>query len=92
MNCKLRMMTDNGKRTEKEHQRQPVKKKEIDLIEVDGNNLHAFEMKWKAKKVKTPAAFEKAYPEAAFTLINKNNYEEFINQTTFATLCYLRRR
>jgi hypothetical protein len=36
------------------------------------------ECKWKKSKAKMPGAFEKAYPEATFTVINQDNYLEWI--------------
>ena len=51
---------------------------EIDLIEEKDGQLNAFELKWKQTKAKTPTAFAKAYTEASFTLINQDNYLDFI--------------
>lgn len=51
---------------------------EIDLIEEQDRQLSAFEFKWKEKKVKKPVAFDKAYPEVPFTLINSASYIHFI--------------
>lgn len=51
---------------------------EIDLIELNNGQLQALECKWKEPKAKTPLAFAKAYPEAKFTIINKENYLEWI--------------
>ena len=51
---------------------------EIDLIEEKNDAVEAFEFKWKADKVKVPAAFAKAYPEAPFTTIQQKNYLDFI--------------
>jgi predicted AAA+ superfamily ATPase len=52
---------------------------EIDLLELDGKqHLQAFECKWKDQKVKVPAAFAKAYPDADFTAIHQDNYLEWI--------------
>lgn len=51
---------------------------EIDLIEDDGNHISAFEIKYSRKKTKIPAAFAKAYPDAGFETISKENYETFI--------------
>jgi predicted AAA+ superfamily ATPase len=52
---------------------------EIDLIEDGSGKLSAFEFKWNSKKkVKVPGAWSKAYPEASFQLINRENYLEFI--------------
>ena len=51
---------------------------EIDLIELYNGQIQAFECKWKEAKVKVPAAFAKAYPDAKFEMINKNNYLDWI--------------
>ncbi len=52
---------------------------EIDLLELDNKqHLQAFECKWQNQKVKIPAAFAKAYPEAEFTAIHRENYLEWI--------------
>jgi len=56
---------------------------EIDLIEESGGTLRAVEFKWnKDAKVKMPETFKKAYPGASFTIINKENYMEFITGTS----------
>lgn len=52
---------------------------EIDWIETYDGALNAFEFKWNAhKKIKIPAAFSKAYPDAGFSIIDKTNYLDFI--------------
>ncbi|MFN3299473.1 MAG: ATP-binding protein [Sediminibacterium sp.] len=51
---------------------------EIDLIELYNGQLQAIECKWKYAKAKIPTAFAKAYSEAKFTIINKENYLEWI--------------
>lgn len=51
---------------------------EIDLIEVETDIVKAFEFKWKEKKVKAPGAWLKAYPKAEFTIINPENYLNWI--------------
>jgi predicted AAA+ superfamily ATPase len=52
---------------------------ELDWLEETADNLTGFEFKWNEnKKVKIPAAFAKAYPEATFQVINKSNYLDFI--------------
>ena len=54
---------------------------EIDYIEEREGKLFAYEFKWnKKKKVKVPAAFEKAYNNSSFEVINPDNYEIFINE------------
>ncbi|WP_338646728.1 AAA family ATPase [Flavobacterium sp. KS-LB2] len=52
---------------------------ELDWLEEKGEELAGFEFKWsETKKVKIPAAFAKAYPDATFEVINKSNYLDFI--------------
>lgn len=51
---------------------------EIDRIEETNGKISAYEYKWKEEKVKIPSQFSSAYPDADFTLINKENYFDFI--------------
>ncbi|MDP8220495.1 MAG: DUF4143 domain-containing protein [Candidatus Stygibacter frigidus] len=52
---------------------------EIDLVEVTGNDIKAYEFKWQTKrKYKLPGAFREAYPESEFQLINQENYLDFL--------------
>lgn len=51
---------------------------EIDLIEVQNEDLRAFEFKWSDKKLKIPPAFTKAYPQAVFSEIHQTNYLSFL--------------
>lgn len=52
---------------------------ELDWLEEKGEEIAGFEFKWsETKKVKIPAAFAKAYPDATFEVINKSNYLDFI--------------
>jgi predicted AAA+ superfamily ATPase len=51
---------------------------EIDLVESYNGKLSAFECKWKTHQAKKPAAFGKAYPGAAFELVNQENYLDVI--------------
>ena len=51
---------------------------EIDWVEARESNLFAYEIKWSKGQVKTPVAWEKAYPDAHFTVINRNNYRDFL--------------
>lgn len=54
---------------------------EIDWLEADSNGLYGFEFKWsKSKKSKIPAAFERAYPNAEYEVINRKNYLQFITK------------
>lgn len=52
---------------------------ELDWLEEEKGNLNGFEFKWNEnRKAKIPTAFAKAYPEATFEVINKQNYLDFI--------------
>ena len=51
---------------------------EIDLIEVSGDSIAAFELKWGNKMPGVPQAFSTAYPQASYQVVNRNNYLEFI--------------
>jgi len=51
---------------------------EIDLIEISGSDIYAYEFKWQPdKKYKLPNAFSEAY-SASFQLISKDNYLDFL--------------
>lgn len=55
---------------------------EIDLLELNNKQqLTALECKWKDAKIKVPAAFSKAYPEAEFNVMNKDNYLDWITKS-----------
>ena len=55
---------------------------EVDLLELRDGRIHAFEFKYSPdKKVKVPAAFSTAYPEASFQRIAKDNYYSWITAT-----------
>ena len=52
---------------------------ELDWLEEKADQLSAFEFKWSSrKKVKIPTAFAKAYTDANFEVISKDNYLDFI--------------
>lgn len=52
---------------------------EIDWVEVYAGKLHAYEIKWNAKKnVNKPSAWANAYPDSTFQLINPQNYVDWI--------------
>lgn len=51
---------------------------EVDFIEIEGDKMEAFECKFSKDKIKTPAAFAKFYPNVQVTVLNKNNYLEYI--------------
>lgn len=50
-------------------------RQEIDLVESASDmSLEAFEIKWGDKHPKCPVAFANAYPNATFTVVNRDNY------------------
>ncbi len=51
---------------------------EIDLLEMNNQKLQAIECKWQKGKTKPPIAFAKAYPDAGFTVVDKDNYLDWI--------------
>lgn len=52
---------------------------EIDLVEINNRQeITAFECKWKEGNVKVPEAFGKAYPEAAFRVVTRGNYLDWV--------------
>ncbi len=52
---------------------------ELDWLEEENGILRGYEFKWNEnRKVKIPTAFAKAYPDANFEVINKQNYLDFI--------------
>lgn len=54
-------------------------KQEIDWIEEREGKIFAYEMKWSSKKkVKPSKTFVDAYPDSGFTVINPNNYLEWV--------------
>ncbi len=53
-------------------------RKEIDLVESSGTELHGYEIKWSDKPVRPPKDWARSYPEATFQVINRQNYLSFI--------------
>ncbi|TAE52268.1 MAG: ATP-binding protein [Bacteroidetes bacterium] len=51
---------------------------ELDFIEERDGKLFGYEMKWGKNKAKAPVSWLETYPEASFTLLNQENYLEFI--------------
>lgn len=51
---------------------------EIDLIEDHNSHISAFEFKWGNKEAKVPTSFAQLYPEAPFSVVNRNNYIDFV--------------
>lgn len=55
-------------------------KQEIDYLEVEGEAIRAFEIKWGKLKRKPPHVFAAAYPKASFTSVNRDNYAAFLGE------------
>lgn len=54
-------------------------KQEIDYIEEKDGKIHAYELKWNPKrKASAPLSFRNAYPDADFTVINRENIEDLL--------------
>ena len=51
---------------------------EIDWVEDRDGKLFAYELKWSKEKVKAPSQWTKAYPDAAFNLVNQWNYIDWL--------------
>ncbi|MEK7127354.1 MAG: ATP-binding protein [Patescibacteria group bacterium] len=51
---------------------------EIDLIEETEGELHGFEFKYGKRIVKTPNSWTIGYPNATATLVNQDNWQEFV--------------
>ena len=53
-------------------------KQEIDLVEELDGQLTALECKWGNKMPSAPKAFQEAYPQAEYHVVNRDNYLDFI--------------
>jgi predicted AAA+ superfamily ATPase len=53
-------------------------RQEIDLVEEGSDTLTALEFKWGSKKSDIPAIFKETYPNAAFDVVNRDNYLNYI--------------
>lgn len=53
-------------------------RQEIDLVEESLDALTALELKWGNKKPDVPAIFKETYPNATFSIVNKDNYLIYI--------------
>ncbi len=55
-----------------------TQQQEIDLIEETGNEIAAYEIKWKNTKLRLPLTFTTNYPDVKSAVIAQENIEEFI--------------
>ena len=51
---------------------------ELDLVEEKDGKLYGYELKFGKKSAKPPFGWKKTYPQALFSVINKENYLKFI--------------
>lgn len=51
---------------------------EIDLVEERGEELSAYEMKWRSQKKNPPVAWLKSYPKSTFQVIRPDNFHDFV--------------
>lgn len=51
---------------------------EVDLLEVEGDEIAAFELKWGGRMPTVPAALAKNYPNVTYRVVNRSSYLEFI--------------
>jgi len=58
----------------KTHQQQ-----EIDFLEEYSGRLTGYEFKWRAKKVRFPKSFTRAYPDSKLKAINRENIKDFLS-------------
>ncbi len=54
-------------------------KQELDLVEERNGKLFGYEMKWGKAKPRPPKEWQTAYPDAAWVVINRDNYLGFIS-------------
>lgn len=54
-------------------------KQEIDYIEEEGGQLHAFEMKWQKVRARPPALWKKTYENATWQPVTRGNYLDFVS-------------
>ncbi len=53
---------------------------EIDYIELRGDEIYAYEFKWgKGHRARKPRSFLSLYPEAHFTVVDQENFVDFIS-------------
>lgn len=53
-------------------------RQEIDLVEERGGKLYGFEFKWGTGRMREPRDWKKTYPEAEFSVVNQENYLDFV--------------
>jgi predicted AAA+ superfamily ATPase len=62
----------------KEHFWRNYNQSEVDYVELDGNQLSAFEMKWRTnKKIKVSVAFTNTYPNAQTSVVTPTSFAAY---------------
>ncbi len=56
-----------------------AQQEEIDLIELTGTDIRAFEIRYRPQKIKVPKKFSDLYPLATYEIVSNQNYVEFIS-------------
>jgi uncharacterized protein len=52
---------------------------EIDLVEEHSGRLMGYDFKWSVKTaVRAPSLWQKIYPDSEFTLVNPQNFPDFV--------------
>ena len=52
--------------------------REIDIIKEAAGKIFAYECKWQGRPVAVPELWQRTYPEASFSVVNKENYFDFL--------------
>ena len=55
---------------------------EIDWIEEKDGLIHGFEMKWRIQNKKAPSAWKSAYPDAKYTVVHPENFQNWLREET----------
>ncbi|MEK7119907.1 MAG: ATP-binding protein [Patescibacteria group bacterium] len=53
---------------------------EVDYVEEEGGQLHAFEIKWTKGRRQPPTAWRTTYPSASWQTVTRDNYWDFVRE------------
>jgi uncharacterized protein len=76
---RLKFLRNNGIDS-KQYFWRTTAQQEIDYIEVSGDKISAYEIKWNKNKMKIPLTFRNAYPDSETAIITNENYPDFLNE------------
>ena len=51
---------------------------ELDMVEEENGKLTGFEFKFSSKSIKPPKSWKENYPNSEFSVINRDNYQQFV--------------